>query len=98
LRQVFSRKGFWGVLDRTGLTGLLNRSDRFLLPIERLSPTEAVRPVSETGLTGFSLAAGARVVFRCVLLSGCRLGLVPRSSSTPVVAWTWQEKLVEVHE
>jgi hypothetical protein len=98
LRQVFSWKGFWGVLDRTGLTGLLNRSDRFPLPIERLSPTEAVWPVSETGLAGFSLAAGARVVFRCVLSCGCRLGLAPRSSSTPVAAWPWQEKLMEVHK
>jgi hypothetical protein len=26
------------------------------------------------------------------------LGLAPKSSSTPVAAWTWQEKLVEVHE
>jgi hypothetical protein len=26
------------------------------------------------------------------------LGLAPRSSSTPVVVWTWQEKRVEVHE
>jgi hypothetical protein len=28
----------------------------------------------------------------------CWLGLPPRSSSTPVAAWAWQEKLVEVHE
>jgi hypothetical protein len=75
LRQVFSWKGFWGVLDRTGLTDLLNQSDCFPLPVERLSPTKATWPVSETVLTGFSLAAGARVVFRCVLSSGCRLGL-----------------------
>jgi hypothetical protein len=26
------------------------------------------------------------------------LGLAPRSSSTPVAAWTWQEKRLEVHE
>jgi hypothetical protein len=97
-RQVFTLKGFWGVLDRTGLTSLLNRSDRFPLPVERLSPTEAVWLVSETGLTGFSLVAGARVIFHCVLSSGCQLVLAPRSSSTPVVAWTWQEKLVDVHE
>jgi hypothetical protein len=98
LRQVFCQKGFWGVPDRTVLTGLLNRCDWFPLPVERLSPTEAVWLVSKTGLTDFSLAAGARVVFRCVLSSGCRLGLAPRSSSTPAAAWTWQEKLVEVHE
>jgi hypothetical protein len=42
LEASFSWKGFWGVLDRTGLTGLLNRSDRFPLTVERLSPTEAV--------------------------------------------------------
>jgi hypothetical protein len=42
LEAVFSQKGFWGVLDRTVLTGLLNRSDRFPLPGERLSPIEAV--------------------------------------------------------
>jgi hypothetical protein len=34
LRQILSWKGFWGVLDRTGLTGLINRSDRFPLPGE----------------------------------------------------------------
>jgi hypothetical protein len=32
------------------------------------------------------------------VLSGTWLGLAPRSSSTSVAAWTWQEKLVEVHE
>jgi hypothetical protein len=29
---------------------------------------------------------------------GCWLGLAPRFSSTSVAAWTWQEKLAEVHE
>jgi hypothetical protein len=29
---------------------------------------------------------------------GCWLGLAPRSSSTLVTAWTWQEKLAEVNE
>jgi hypothetical protein len=33
---------FWEILVRTGLTGLPNRSDWFPLPVERLSPTEAV--------------------------------------------------------
>jgi hypothetical protein len=37
-------------------------------------------------------------VFPLCLSSGCWLGLAPRSSSTSVAAWTWQEKLVEVHE
>jgi hypothetical protein len=39
---VFLLEGFLGVLDRTGLTGLLNRSDWFPLPGERLSHTEVV--------------------------------------------------------
>jgi hypothetical protein len=30
--------------------------------------------------------------------SGCWLCLAPRSSSTPVAAWTWQEKLAEAYE
>jgi hypothetical protein len=43
LEEVILSEGFlWGVLDRIGLTGLLNWSDRFPLPGERLSPTEAV--------------------------------------------------------
>jgi hypothetical protein len=39
---VLVSRVFWEVLDRTGLTGLPNRSDRFPLPVERLSPTKAV--------------------------------------------------------
>jgi hypothetical protein len=39
---VLVSEGFWGFLDKTGLTGLPNRSDRFPVPVERLSPTEAV--------------------------------------------------------
>jgi hypothetical protein len=39
---VLVSRVFWEVLDRTVLTGLPNRSDRFPLPVERLSPTEAV--------------------------------------------------------
>jgi hypothetical protein len=43
LEEVILSEGFlWGVLDRIGLTGLLNWSDRFPLPGERLSPTEVV--------------------------------------------------------
>jgi hypothetical protein len=64
--QFFSRKSFWGVLDRTDLTGLLNRSDWFPLPSERLSPTEVVLPVLETGLTGFRCQQLCRVCFHCV--------------------------------
>jgi hypothetical protein len=32
-RGSWSKKGFWEFLDRTGLTGLPNRSDRFPLPV-----------------------------------------------------------------
>jgi hypothetical protein len=32
---------FGGVLDKTGLTSLPNRSDRFPLPVERLSTRES---------------------------------------------------------
>jgi hypothetical protein len=83
--------------------------------------TKLVRPICQTGLTGFPCLCEAKsnrsvlTVFRnrpdrfevpaamsCVfplrVSSGCWLGLAPRSSSTPVAAWAWQEKLVEVHE
>jgi hypothetical protein len=92
LRQILSQRGFRGVLDRTGLTSLPIRFDLFLLPIERLSPTEAVLPVSETGLTGFRCQQLGRVCFYyvcrvdvgCVLLLGLAAlqwlrGLVKRS-------------------
>jgi hypothetical protein len=42
LEVCWVSEGFGGLLDRTGLTGLLNRSDRFPLPVESLSPTKAV--------------------------------------------------------
>jgi hypothetical protein len=57
------------------------------------------RPKSERGcqaktdLTGLENRSYRFIVFR-----GCWLGLAPSSSRTPVTAWTWQEKLVEVHE
>jgi hypothetical protein len=57
---------FWGVSGQ-------NRSDRFaksVWPVSpvcvRLSATEAVWPVSETGLTGFRFQQLCRVCFRCV--------------------------------
>jgi hypothetical protein len=37
-------------------------------------------------------------VFPLRVTSGCWLGLAPRSSSTLVAAWTWQENPVEAHE
>jgi hypothetical protein len=46
----------------------------------------------------FGLPATVSCVFPLRVSSGCWLGLAPTSSSTPVVAWTWQEKLVEAHE
>jgi hypothetical protein len=63
----------------------------------RLSPIEAVWPISETGMTVW--AASSRVMCvsaACVLW--CWLGLAPRSNSTSVVVGTWQEKLAEVNE
>jgi hypothetical protein len=83
--------------DKTGLTGLLNRSDQF--PCLRESKS------NRSGLTGFrnrsdrfGLPATVSCVFPLCVCCGCWLGLAPRSNSTPVAAWTWQEKLVEVHE
>jgi hypothetical protein len=96
-------KGSWGVLGLWGVSGQ-SRSDRFAKPVwpvtpacVRLSPIEAVWPVSETGLTGLGCQQPCRVCFRCVCC-GCCLGLAPRFSSASVAAWTWQEKLAEVHE
>jgi hypothetical protein len=60
--------------NRSGLTGLENRPDRFGLP------------------------AAVSCVFPQRVSHGCWLGLAPRSSSTSVAVWTWQEKLVEVHK
>jgi hypothetical protein len=60
---------------------------------------------NRSSLTGFRnrpdriwLPAAVSCVFLLCVSCGCWLGLAPRSSSTSVVAWTWQEKLVEVHE
>jgi hypothetical protein len=46
----------------------------------------------------FGLPAAVLCVLPLRESRGCWLGLAPRSISTPVAAWTWQEKLVEVHE
>jgi hypothetical protein len=59
----------------------------------------------ETGVTGFGnrsdrFYSGSKCssCFPLQVSSVALLGLAPRSSSTPVAAWTWQEKRVEVHE
>jgi hypothetical protein len=49
-------------------------------------------------LDQFGLPAGVSCVFLLRVSRGCWLSLAPRSSSTPVAAWTSQEKLVEVHK
>jgi hypothetical protein len=46
----------------------------------------------------FGLPAVVSCVFPLRVCCGCWLGLAPRFSSTSVAAWTWQEKLAEVHE
>jgi hypothetical protein len=60
---------------------------------------------NRSGLTGFrnrpdlfGLPVAVSCVFPLRVFRGCWLGLAPRSSRTPVAAWTWQEKLVEVYE
>jgi hypothetical protein len=60
---------------------------------------------NRSGLTGFrnrpdwlGLSAAVSCVFWLCVFCGCWLGFAPRSSTTPVAAWTWQEKLVDVHE
>jgi hypothetical protein len=79
---VQRREGSWGVLGLFWVSKVSwgfprqNRPDRFSLPFERLSPTEAVWPVSETGLTGFWLPAVES--YWLLVVSA------PRSSSTPV--------------
>jgi hypothetical protein len=78
LEVFWSRRCFGEFLDKTGLTGFPNRSDQFPLPVERLSPTEAVWPVSETGLTVFRCQQLGRVCFRCV----CRVAVGCVSAST----------------
>jgi hypothetical protein len=81
---------FGEFLDRTGLAGF---------------PCLCEAKSNRSGLTGFrnrpdrfGLPAAVSCVFPLRVTRGCLLGLAPRSSSTPVAAWTWQEKLVEVHE
>jgi hypothetical protein len=105
LRCFGSHWSFWGVSEQS-------RSDWFaklVWPLSpacvRLSPTEAVWLVSETGLTGFrnrpdrfGLTAAGSCVFPLCVSCGCWLGLAPRFSSTSVAAWIWQEKLGDVHE
>jgi hypothetical protein len=65
-------KGSWDVLGLWGVSGQ-SLSDRFVKPAwpvspacVRLSPTEAVWLVSETGLTGLGCQQPCRVCFRCV--------------------------------
>jgi hypothetical protein len=84
-------------MDRTGLTGLPNRSD--------WPPYLCEAKSNRSGLTGFrnqpdrfGLPAAVSCVFPLRVSYGYWLGLAPRSSTTPVAAWTWKEKLVEVHE
>jgi hypothetical protein len=97
LRCFGSQRCFGELLDKTGLTDLPNRSDRFPCLCEAKS--------NRSGLTSFrnrpnrfEVPAAMSCVFPLRVLSGCWLGLAPRSSSTPVAAWAWQEKLVEVYE
>jgi hypothetical protein len=97
---VQRRRGSWGrfslervfgeFLDRTGLTGF---------------PSLCEAKSNRSGLTGFrnrpdrfGLPAAVLCVFPLHVYYGCWLGLAPRFSSTSVAAWTWQEKLAEVHE
>jgi hypothetical protein len=81
---------FWEFLDRTGLTSF---------------PCLREAKSNRSGLTGFrnrpnrfGLPAAVLCVFPLRVCYGCWLGLAARSSSTSVAAWTWQEKLAEVHE
>jgi hypothetical protein len=53
-------------VGETGVTGLGKRPDRFWCVGGWLSLAKPVGPVWQRGLTGFTLAASARVVFRCV--------------------------------
>jgi hypothetical protein len=87
---------FGEFLDKVGLTGLLNRSDRF--PLREAKS-------NRSGLTGFrirsdrfELPAAVSCVFSLRVCFGCWFGLAPRFSSTSVATWTWQEKLAKVHE
>jgi hypothetical protein len=81
--------GFWEFLDRTGLTVCQTSLTGFPYLCEAKS--------NRSGLTGFrnrpdrfGLPAAVLCVFPLCVSRGCWLGLAPRSSSTPVTAWTWQ--------
>jgi hypothetical protein len=81
---------FGEFLDKVGLTGF---------------PCLREAKSNRSGLTGFRnrpnrfvLLAAVSCVFPLRVCCGRWLGLAPRSSSTLVAAWTWQEKLAEVHE
>jgi hypothetical protein len=78
---------FGEFLDKVGLTGLPNRSDRFPLSAEAKS--------NRSGPTG---SRNRLDWFGLCVCCGCWLSLAPRFSSTSVATWTWQEKLAEVHE
>jgi hypothetical protein len=97
---VQRRRGSWGrfslgrvfgeFLDRTGLTGF---------------PCLCGAKSNRTGLAGFrnrldrfGLPVAVSCVFPLRVCCGYWLGLAPRSISTSVAAWTWQEKLAEVNE
>jgi hypothetical protein len=82
-------KSVWPVCE-TGLTGF---------------PCLCEAKSNRSGLTGFrnqpdrfGLPTAVSCVFPLRVCWGCWLDLAPRFSSTPVATWTWQEKLVEVHE
>jgi hypothetical protein len=86
---------FGEFLDKTGLTA--NRSDWFPCLCEAKS--------NRSDLTGFKnqpdrfgLPAAVSCVFPLRVSCGCWLDLAPRFSSTSVAAWTWKEKLAEVHQ
>jgi hypothetical protein len=81
---------FGEFMDRSSLTGLLNRSDQFPLPVWG--------EVQQKWSDQFGLPAAVSCVFALRVCCGCWLFLAPRFSSTSVAAWTWQEKLAEVHE
>jgi hypothetical protein len=85
----FWTKSVWPVCQ-TGLTGF---------------PCQREAKSNRSGLTGcrnrpdrFGQPAALSYVFSLLVCCGYWLGLAPRFSSTLVATWTWQEKLVEVHE
>jgi hypothetical protein len=62
----------------------------------------SLRSLGETGVIGLAKRSdrGSKCssCFPLCVSSVACFGLAPRSSSTPVDAWTWREKSVEVHE